>query len=270
MIMNDIYRIVTPENVELDQEIAGIGSRFLALAIDILIELLFIIGVGYSLTLLGITEDVFKQNIAKLSHSVLGAIVILLGSMFMIGYFVVLETLWNGQTIGKRLIHIRVRKEQGYAPTFWDILLRNIIRPMDFLPFFYALGFLVMFFNPQSKRLGDYAAGTVVVKELSHQKIQAFLAAAKERVLPNQLGLSGKYPWLREVLPYITEQDYYLLDNLYQRRHQLENYQQLCQQAIRQIVEKAFPGELKTPVDNEAVADLLIEMIRIYEGTHML
>lgn len=79
------------------------------------------------------------------------------------GYFIVLEWLMNGQTPGKRLLHIRVIKQGGYALRFFDTLSRNILRVVDFLPFFYGVGLVSLLLTRDSRRLGDLVAGTLVV-----------------------------------------------------------------------------------------------------------
>ena len=81
------------------------------------------------------------------------------------GYFIFFELLMRGQTPGKKSMKIRVIRDDGTPVTANEVLIRNILRIVDFLPFGYALGAVVMFPNPLAKRLGDLAAGTIVVKE---------------------------------------------------------------------------------------------------------
>jgi uncharacterized RDD family membrane protein YckC len=95
-----------------------------------------------------------------------GAVVFI--SLFFVlwwGYFITFETLWNGQTPGKRLMKVRVIRMSGYPVTFLDAVVRNLVRIIDFLPLLYGIGVTTMFISSQSRRLGDYAAGTIVVKE---------------------------------------------------------------------------------------------------------
>ena len=79
------------------------------------------------------------------------------------GYFILFEWLLNGQTPGKRLLHIRVIKQGGYALRFFDTLLRNLLRVVDFLPLFYGVGLTSLLLTRDSQRLGDLVAGTLVV-----------------------------------------------------------------------------------------------------------
>ena len=94
-----------------------------------------------------------------LAASVLGAFVV------TSGYFMVFEIIWNGQTPGKRVLGVRVIRESGYPLRPVDSVVRNVVRIVDWLPFFYGIGVLVMLFNGRSRRLGDFAAGTIVVRE---------------------------------------------------------------------------------------------------------
>ncbi len=151
------YRLETPEVVELDYAPAGIGSRFLATAIDYLA----MTGMGFILLVvcLLIGGGGFDQVATVLGLT--GAFVLFWG------YFIMYESLWSGQTPGKRAVRIRVLKTSGYPIGFSDAVVRNLVRIVDFLPFFYGVGVVTMFISPQARRLGDYAAGTIVVKEKS-------------------------------------------------------------------------------------------------------
>ncbi len=91
--------------------------------------------------------------------------VILLVFLIFWGYHIFFETLWNGQTPGKRVAGIRVLKDGGYPISFLDSVVRNLLRPIDFLPFSYGVGAVVVLSNSRCKRIGDFAAGTIVVKE---------------------------------------------------------------------------------------------------------
>jgi hypothetical protein len=81
------------------------------------------------------------------------------------GYFILFEIIWSGQTPGKRIVGVRVLRENGYPIRPVDSTVRNLVRIVDYLPVFYAIGVTVMLFNGRSRRLGDFAAGTIVVRE---------------------------------------------------------------------------------------------------------
>src|SRR4029078_5649079 len=93
------------------------------------------------------------------------------------GYYMVFEILWNGQTPGKRLVGVRVMRENGYPIRPVDAVIRNLVRIVDWLPATYGIGVLTMLLNKRSKRLGDFASGTIVVRE-----------GARTRVAPVNVG----------------------------------------------------------------------------------
>ncbi len=151
--------LVTPEHVELKFEVAGVGSRFVAMLLDTLWQVL-------ATTLLVVVVVVIPGAAAlfdDLSSWVIAALVLLLFSLWT-GYFLFFETRWNGQTPGKRSAGIRVIRDTGHPLDFRSALLRNVLRAVDSLPGMYAIGFVSVFFSPQYRRLGDYVAGTLVVK----------------------------------------------------------------------------------------------------------
>jgi uncharacterized RDD family membrane protein YckC len=97
------------------------------------------------------------------------ALTVLLVFAMQWGYFAVFEILWKGQTPGKRQAGIRVINETGREVSVYEAVARNLLRAVDALPGPYALGAIVMFLSPQSKRIGDYVAGTVVVHDRSRE-----------------------------------------------------------------------------------------------------
>jgi uncharacterized RDD family membrane protein YckC len=150
----------TPENIELSFALAGPGSRAAAYLIDVAIML----AVGQMLI------NLIAFALASLVSAFGGegamwvAAISALGSFTLYnGYFILLEWLLNGQTAGKRLLHIRVIKQGGYSLRFFDTLLRNLLRVVDFLPLFYGVGLTSLLLTRDSQRLGDLVAGTLVV-----------------------------------------------------------------------------------------------------------
>ncbi len=263
--MSDIYKVVTPENIELDYEIAGIGSRFLALFIDMFIQTSLLLGLLFLFDLLKLNN--LESKITELSTSITGAILIGLLFVILIGYYIILETVMNGQTIGKKIVNIRVRKEGGYAPSFWDILLRNIIRLADFFPSFYGTGLIVMFLNKKSKRLGDYAAGTIVVKEISRRKIDQFLNEQPTNLEPSEtFVIIEKHQWVSSILPALTEQDYLLIKNLLTRRNELKNINNLALMTVNKILSQ---NELRAPeeISETEALPILETLAKLYENT---
>lgn len=149
------YRLETPEAITVAYPVAGIGTRMVASLFDLLIwALLDLVVIAGSLAL-------------YLAGTTSVAIILYLTLSFLLfwGYFIVFEWLWSGQTPGKRRMHIRVIKYSGYPIGLLDSLIRNVVRIVDFLPSGYGVGVVTMFISTDSRRLGDYAAGTLVVKE---------------------------------------------------------------------------------------------------------
>jgi uncharacterized RDD family membrane protein YckC len=153
--------IATPELVDLQFPLAGIGSRFVALLIDYLIWFAGFIVVA-------ILFAVFIPAIwasSKTSAQWAAAIEVFLFFLLNWGYFTLFEAFWNGQTPGKRIARIRVIQRSGRGIGLFESMARNLIRYVDQIPFFYAVGVIAIFATRQHQRLGDLAAGTLVVRE---------------------------------------------------------------------------------------------------------
>lgn len=195
----------------LEFTVAGIGSRFLALAIDTIIQIgiglvmvVVVAFLGWSGALLG-----FREHRLWLL-ALLGAIVFFL----MFGYFACFEILWNGQTPGKRAIGIRVVKDSGRPLTPSEAIGRNLLRIVDQLPAFYAAGVLVALMNAQNKRLGDFVAGSMVVRESSTAEIKPIWPTAQS-LSEQPLGAA------RLATAALTLEELALIDTFLQRRYDL-------------------------------------------------
>lgn len=158
----------TPESVELEFTLAGIGSRAWALIIDynilgLTLALFIIIWAIISSQIIDVALDTFGSDIVLWLTAIFGL------SLFFIyvGYFVFLETLWHGQTPGKKIAKIRVIRDDGRPIGLQQAALRALLRPVDELLFIGA--FLIMFSN-QEKRLGDLFAGTIVIQAETVEK----------------------------------------------------------------------------------------------------
>ena len=156
------YTVLTPERVSLEYGIAGIGSRGGAAIIDTGLQLVGLGVLGLGVLGAAVALSNFEVDIPS------GVFVaVMFFGLFAItsGYFMLFEILWNGQTPGKRLLGLRVIRESGYPLRPVDAVIRNLVRIADWLPVFYGIGVLVMLLNQRSRRLGDFAAGTMVVRE---------------------------------------------------------------------------------------------------------
>ncbi len=164
----------TPERVAFGYALAGLGSRFLAQIVDMaVLGLLFI---AVSIGAAGLGGVTGSGRLALL-------VWILLSFLLLWGYFLVSEAVWSGQTLGKRAFRLRVVGDQGEPIRFSQSAIRNLVRIVDFLPVLYGLGLVTLFVNGRGKRLGDLAAGTIVVRE--RQRVSLYdLAASGPQARP--------------------------------------------------------------------------------------
>jgi uncharacterized RDD family membrane protein YckC len=154
---------VTPENIEVSYELAGIGSRFLAAFIDHLFQILLILALWL---VLGFVSQAMSMSRVLGGGASLWVQAALLMVTFVVlfGYFTAFELAWAGRTPGKRVAGLRVVRDNGYPIDAYSSLVRNLIRVVDFIPA-YGIGLVSIFVSREYKRLGDFAAGTIVIKE---------------------------------------------------------------------------------------------------------
>jgi uncharacterized RDD family membrane protein YckC len=149
--------VETADHVVLRYDLAGAGTRGSAALIDAFLSLLMVFGLTIAAIFVGarLPPGLGSQLAGVAAFAILAS---------WVAYFVLLEWLWNGQTIGKRRAGLRVIGPDGEPARFTAVLIRNLVRLVDFLPFWYALGVVTIFLTPRSQRLGDLAAGTYVVR----------------------------------------------------------------------------------------------------------
>lgn len=149
--------VETPDHVVLRYDLAAAGNRGFAAIVDFAIASLVFVGalfaVGLGTTALG------GQVLTPLF-----GVFVLLTFLIAWSYFVLLEWLWQGQTVGKRMFGLRVIRDDGAPAGFMAVLIRNLLRVVDFLPALYGLGLVMVIASSRSQRLGDLAAGTYVVR----------------------------------------------------------------------------------------------------------
>lgn len=155
--VDGIDRLETPERVGLTIDLAGVGSRTLAFLLDWLI--LFAVS---AVTILAITT----AGVAIRWHTATVIALYAVGFVLWWLYFALFEALWNGQTPGKRVLGLRVQKVGGYPIGWPEALIRNFLRVLiDLFLFGVPIGLVVMVLGRRNQRIGDLAAGTVVVRE---------------------------------------------------------------------------------------------------------
>lgn len=169
--------IETPERVHLAFALASIGNRFLAAAIDHAIQytsIAIVIWIFLSIANINLfgSADPGSRSVGDLPNWTIAVMIICLFLLFT-GYFAVFEWLWDGQTPGKRLLKLRVIREDGRPITLWEAVARNLLRIFDSVPGFfipiYSIGLIVIFLNGRDQRVGDIFAGTVVIRERSDE-----------------------------------------------------------------------------------------------------
>ena len=146
--------VSTPERVSFDYQVAGLGTRAIAQLLDLLILICVLIAVF------------IVASVASVLGTGTAILILAIGAFVVIfGYFWLSEALWSGQTIGKKAFRLRAVGDRGEPLTFVQAAIRNIVRIIDFLPYGYGVGLIVLFAHGKGKRLGDLAAGTIVVKD---------------------------------------------------------------------------------------------------------
>jgi uncharacterized RDD family membrane protein YckC len=176
----DKLTIDTPEQTALEFPLAGIGSRFVAMAADTAIQIL----VGIGLLILGAIMGQTLSLLGSAAPQWLIAVLIILFFLLYSAYFAIFEAIWNGQTPGKRYAQLRVMKDDGRPITVYDSVARNLLRVVDSLPIFYGVGIISVFLSKQNKRLGDFVAGTVVVHEKTVEAARPFLDSQVDTAAP--------------------------------------------------------------------------------------
>lgn len=202
----DKLTIETPEQTSLEFPLAGIGSRFLALAADTALQML-------ALLILVVIAAIVIPGARWLGRAGTQWVVALLVlGLFLInfGYFAFFEAVWNGQTPGKRYAQLRVMKDSGQPITAYEAIVRNLVRIVDALPAAYAVGIVSVLLSRLNKRLGDYVAGTVVVHE-----------RPLEGVSPTWERVTRTAALTYDVSP-ITPEEFQLIETFLLRRGSLE------------------------------------------------
>jgi uncharacterized RDD family membrane protein YckC len=144
--------IQTPEGVVFNLRVAGLFTRFLAWCVDAAVISAASSIVSNLLQIFALISPDFAQAIFVVGYFVIS-----------VGYGIFTEWTWRGQSLGKRLLRLRVIDASGLKLQFSQIVIRNLLRPVDLLPICYLLGGAVSFWNARGQRLGDLAANTVVI-----------------------------------------------------------------------------------------------------------
>ena len=248
--MEEFDFIETPENVELQRRLAGVGSRFLAGLLDILV--ISLIYVVLFILLLIAQIDIRDADFSSSSGIWLSAVLILVAFLIFWGYFIFFEMWMNGQSPGKKYVKIRVVQVGGGSISFSSIAIRNILRIVDILGFYTVAG-IFMFLSKKVQRLGDIAAGTVVISEEIPDYSSRY--DKKGRVIDDELVVSATLESTG-----LKPEEYRILRNYWLRRGELtiEARRQLLPRIIRPILERL--GQT-LPNDSPEVLEGYVEQV---------
>ena len=218
--------IDTPEQIALEFTLASVGSRFLAVGVDTLLQAA---GFLVLFAIWGVVTWLVSAGLPEGFGTWVAGGLLLAGFTIYYGYFAFFEARWDGQTPGKRLVGLRTIAVSGRPITTYDAILRNIVRVADQIPGIYAIGIVSIFLTERSQRLGDLAAGTVVVHE---QPIEA--QAFETRAEPGQ----GRYGAGR-----LTADEIALVETFLRRRAELMDVRELRARQIAQRIRQRLHVE---------------------------
>ncbi|MFZ6031318.1 MAG: RDD family protein [Chloroflexota bacterium] len=241
--LDEILQVDTPENVAFGYDVAGIGSRFLAALVDstiLTVGQVAFIALIVILALVNGSEIEDASSLPVWVSALLGMVYFL----FYWGYYIFFEIQWNGQSPGKRLAKLRVIRADGLPLTLGESIIRNLVRVVDFLPVAYGVGVITMFIQPQARRLGDLAAGTVVI----HDRKAATLG---EMTHPQAPAVYLGYHLAEYALPptfpveRLDSSSVQVAENFLLRRRNLSNSGALAVQIVRSLYQRLgleYPG----------------------------
>ena len=240
--------IDTPEQIPLEFPLAGIGSRSLALAVDTCIQ-----GFAGLALIAGAYAVGARASKMPAKGSWTLALLVLLWFLVQFGYFALFESVWNGQTPGKRIFHLRVIQDSGRPISAYEAVARNLLRIVDSLPVLYGVAIISALLSAQSKRLGDYVAGTVVVHEKPASPDSGFrwdLAAS-----PNSL---------RYDVSQLAPAEFQLIEAFLLRRSQLAA--EVRADTVRKIMQRLSACLEFTPEDKKNPEALLENLASAYRS----
>jgi uncharacterized RDD family membrane protein YckC len=228
--------IATPEGVFFRLPLAGPASRLYAMLLDIAIVLGTVNGIGLLIYWIFAKAPGFGVMVITLAEFAIG-----------FAYGALLEGFWNGQTIGKRLFHLRVIDESGLPLRIEQAWVRNVMRVLDGLPFAYLVGGLSVLSNPLMQRFGDRVAGTLVIRQ------SPLVAPAEEFWTQQKYNSFIDYPTIamklrRAATPELAS----LIQDALRRRNELASY-------ARREIYRELAAYLQTEIS--PFPDELVEML---------
>jgi uncharacterized RDD family membrane protein YckC len=253
---SDVIVVETPEHVELLFQPAGLGSRSVAYVIDKCLQIAI-----YLVLLLAAIMTSHLSNSLGLDNS-LGqnwffAFLILLYGMISLGYFIFFEYLWSGATPGKRTQNIRVIKRDGRPISILDAMVRNVVRSVDILGGIAPIGMFVMLRDKKFRRIGDFAAGTLVVTD----------ERGPLPDLPEISEAEAKDPGLEDIARRLTPEQFLILNRFFTRRASLELgvRRKFALDLLKRITQNGdmYPNAEDPEVTLEKLHTLYVEKVRV-------
>jgi uncharacterized RDD family membrane protein YckC len=263
---DDYLSIATPENVAFGYTIAGLGSRFLAALVDTLIIL--VLQLLVNVTLILIVVNIFDVQLfsGELDQTAAWAVGVLglIAFGFFWGYYIFFEMLWNGQSPGKRLIGLRVIRKDGTPITLTEAIVRNLIRLIDFLPAYYGVGVVAIFVDGQSRRLGDMAAGTLVVRDRAAITLESLAGGSRSPVEPASGAEAAAARW---PVNRLSSRERELAEEFLRRRDTLPNRAVLAKKILAALYRQMeMPVE---PDDDEHAEDVIVAIVQATRSNHI-
>jgi uncharacterized RDD family membrane protein YckC len=226
--------IETPERVPLAFALASIGNRFIAVAVDHLIQYVTIFIVAYIfLAASGVgsisDEGALGQIVSEMPKWTVAILIVIVFLLFS-GYFIFFEWIMNGQTPGKRLMKLRVIREDGRPITLWEAIARNLLRIFDAVPGFvipiYSIGLISIFTNNRDQRIGDLFAGTVVIRE-RNDEAPTFAETFSHRISDAAMRRVQKKTEFQADVSVLSENEIEVVESFLRRRWDLTERQRL-------------------------------------------
>jgi len=231
---SDQITIETPEHVQFSYELAGLGSRGLASFVDHLLFGTGIVILAVGLALIGSAVDL--PDFGTIAFALIGSVF-----LFYIVYFILAEGITGGRSPGKRLVGIRVIRDDGTAAAALDIIVRNVLRLVDMLPVLYTTGLVSILVHRRSKRVGDMAARTIVVKErlLELSDIAPAAGSAAQPLPPSPLHSIARLGVRR-----VSAEEARTIQRYLERRYELEppRAAEIAARLLESLVHR-FPAE---------------------------
>ncbi len=183
------------------------------------------------------------SNEALITNIMIGLVIFIIFAVFF-GYFIIFEAFWNGQTPGKKALGIRVVRDGGYPVDFTASLVRNLIRVGEMIVGFYAIAGIVSLISPMNKRLGDIAAGTIVVRDAKMASPTSMLKEMREEPIYASTA-------------YVTGEERAIIKRFLERRYSLAPEKRISLAVeLAHRVRPRVPDDMKK-LDDEALLERL-------------